>query len=240
MNNRVVANGTPLADRFDNVARVARRAGYDPTLFGYTDTGVDPLVADGPDDPRLDSYDGVLPGFSIGLRLPEDQCAVARVARGARLRRARRTGSTRCAASPTGPPSTRTRRSSPTAFSTGSIARTAGWFAHAVVPAPALAVRGGGGVRARATTPPTSTLPIAPPPTRSTRCTTRCSTLPERRGTRRRGARCGALRAQYFGMVTEVDAQLGRVLDAIRHAASGTTPSSSSPPTTASSSATTV
>jgi iron complex outermembrane receptor protein len=35
MNNRVVANGTPLADRFDNLARVARRAGFDPTLFGY-------------------------------------------------------------------------------------------------------------------------------------------------------------------------------------------------------------
>ena len=54
MNNRVVANGTPLAARFDNVARVARRRGYDPTLFGYTDTGFDPLVADGPEDARLD------------------------------------------------------------------------------------------------------------------------------------------------------------------------------------------
>ena len=30
MNNRVVGNGTPLDDRFDNVARVARRAGYAP------------------------------------------------------------------------------------------------------------------------------------------------------------------------------------------------------------------
>ena len=44
MNNRVVANGTPLDDRFDNVARAARRAGYAPTLFGYTDQGVDPRL----------------------------------------------------------------------------------------------------------------------------------------------------------------------------------------------------
>src|ERR1039458_6694 len=73
MNNRVVANGTPLADRFDNVARVARRSGFDPTLFGYTDIGLDPLQADGPADPRLGACDGVLPGFAVGLQLPEDQ-----------------------------------------------------------------------------------------------------------------------------------------------------------------------
>ena len=53
MNNRVVANGTPLDDRFDNVARMAGRAGYAPALFGYTDQGVDPRLASGPDDPRL-------------------------------------------------------------------------------------------------------------------------------------------------------------------------------------------
>jgi arylsulfatase A-like enzyme len=63
LNNRVVGNGTPLDDRFDNIARAARRAGYRPTLFGYTDQGIDPREADGPDDPRLSSYEGVLPGF---------------------------------------------------------------------------------------------------------------------------------------------------------------------------------
>ena len=42
MNNRVVANGTPLDTRLDNIAHAARRAGYDPALFGYTDQGVDP------------------------------------------------------------------------------------------------------------------------------------------------------------------------------------------------------
>ena len=48
------------------------------------------------------------------------------------------------------------------------------------------------------------------------------------------------MRAQYFGMISEVDDQLGRVWDALRDARrSGTTRWSSSPPTTASSSATT-
>jgi arylsulfatase A-like enzyme len=73
MNNRVVANGTPLARGFDNLAYVARRAGYDPTLFGYTDQGLDPAAANGDDDPRLSYYDGILPGFSVGLYLPETQ-----------------------------------------------------------------------------------------------------------------------------------------------------------------------
>ena len=72
MNNRVVGNGTPLDDRFDNVARAARRAGYRPTLFGYTDQGIDPRVAQ-PDDPRLSTYEGVLPGFEVGLGLRANQ-----------------------------------------------------------------------------------------------------------------------------------------------------------------------
>jgi arylsulfatase A-like enzyme len=69
MNNRVVGNGTPLDHRFDNVARAARRAGYRPALFGYTDQGIDPRHADGPDDPRLSDYEGVLPGFDAALEL---------------------------------------------------------------------------------------------------------------------------------------------------------------------------
>ena len=72
MNNRVVANGTPLDDRFDNVARMARRAGYAPALFGYTDQGGDPRLASGPDDPRLSTCEGVLPGFDAVLELTED------------------------------------------------------------------------------------------------------------------------------------------------------------------------
>ena len=70
-NHRVVANGTPLDRRFDNVALAGRRAGYSPALFGYTDQSVDPRDATGPDDPRLSFYEGVLPGFDCVLDLPE-------------------------------------------------------------------------------------------------------------------------------------------------------------------------
>ncbi|MCA9712268.1 MAG: sulfatase-like hydrolase/transferase, partial [Myxococcales bacterium] len=72
MNNRVVSNGTPLDSRFDNLALAARRAGYRPALFGYTDQGIDPRLATGPDDPRLDTYEGVLAGFDAVLHLPTE------------------------------------------------------------------------------------------------------------------------------------------------------------------------
>ena len=66
MNHRVVVNGTPLDQRHTNVALEARRAGYEPTLFGYTDQSVDPrTVPTG--DARLLSYQGVLPGFQQRL-----------------------------------------------------------------------------------------------------------------------------------------------------------------------------
>ena len=70
MNNRVVANGSPLDHRFDNVARAARRAGYEPVLFGYTDQGVDPRTV-GRDDPGLWNWEGVLPGFECIVNLDE-------------------------------------------------------------------------------------------------------------------------------------------------------------------------
>lgn len=75
MNHRVVGNGTPLDDRFDNVARLARRAGFSPTLFGYTDQAIDPRVAEGAGDPRLRTYEGVLPGFEVALDLTGDHRA---------------------------------------------------------------------------------------------------------------------------------------------------------------------
>ncbi|MBX3312764.1 MAG: alkaline phosphatase family protein [Actinobacteria bacterium] len=69
MNHRSVHNGTPLDDGIDNLARVARAAGFDPTLFGYTDTTVDVRRVADPDDPRLRDYEGVLPGFRVGTLL---------------------------------------------------------------------------------------------------------------------------------------------------------------------------
>ena len=70
--NRSILNGTPLDARFTNVALVARELGYDPVLFGYTDTSVDPRTV-APGDPRLFSYEGILPGFRALLEDPWEQ-----------------------------------------------------------------------------------------------------------------------------------------------------------------------
>jgi arylsulfatase A-like enzyme len=70
--NRSLLNGTPLDARFTNVALIARAMGYDPVLFGYTDTSVDPRTVP-PGDPRLFSYEGVLPGFRALIEDPWEQ-----------------------------------------------------------------------------------------------------------------------------------------------------------------------
>ena len=70
--NRSLLNGTPLDARFTNVALLARALGYDPVLFGYTDTSVDPRTVP-PEDTRLFSYEGVLPGFRALVEDPWEQ-----------------------------------------------------------------------------------------------------------------------------------------------------------------------
>lgn len=70
MNHRSGRNGTPLDARHSNLALEVRKAGYDPTLFGYTDTSVDPRRYP-PDDPAVRTYEGVLPGMTVGLLLPD-------------------------------------------------------------------------------------------------------------------------------------------------------------------------
>ena len=72
MNNRVCRNGTPIDGRHFNIALAARALGYDPTLFGYTDVSPDPR-RHAPGDPVLKSYEGVLPGFTARCLLPEHQ-----------------------------------------------------------------------------------------------------------------------------------------------------------------------
>ncbi|MEQ8603294.1 MAG: alkaline phosphatase family protein [Marivibrio sp.] len=69
--HRSLRNGTPLDDRFTNLALEARRLGYDPALFGYTDISPDPRGKD-PGDPIFDSYEGVLPGMTRVCRLDDD------------------------------------------------------------------------------------------------------------------------------------------------------------------------
>lgn len=69
-------NGTPLKRDTPNLATVLRAQGYDPLLFGYTDTSHDPRFLP-PDDPRLFSYEELAPGFTevVRMRLEEDSTA---------------------------------------------------------------------------------------------------------------------------------------------------------------------
>ena len=61
-NHRSGTNGTPLDARHTNWALEAGRIGYDPVLFGYTDTANDPRELE-EDSPWLKTYEGPLPGI---------------------------------------------------------------------------------------------------------------------------------------------------------------------------------
>lgn len=63
MNHRSVRNGTPLDARFTTLAMEMRRLGYSPMLVGYTDISLDPRGRD-PNDPAVKTYAGTLPGFT--------------------------------------------------------------------------------------------------------------------------------------------------------------------------------
>ncbi len=71
MNHRVTNNGAPLADHLPMLPRMLREHGYDPTLFGYSDTALDPATLD-QHDPRRTSYEQPMSGFSAGLLLDDD------------------------------------------------------------------------------------------------------------------------------------------------------------------------
>ncbi len=73
-NHRSVVNGTPLDARHTNVALEARKAGFEPVLFGYTDISADPR-AHAPGDPALSSYNGLLPGMTPVVWWKDDQLA---------------------------------------------------------------------------------------------------------------------------------------------------------------------
>ncbi len=207
LNNRVVANGTPLDARFDNLALAARRAGYAPTLFGYTDQSIDPRESTGPDDPRLSSYEGVLPGFDVGLDLNGDHRAW--------IEWLERLGYPRPADADAALEleSERPLEHSASSFVTDRLVewiegQRGPWFAHASYfrPHPPYAAAG---PFAHAYDPASIPSPLAPATSRH----------PLHEGLMRHpetAAPSGddairAIRAQYFGMVSEVDHQLGRV-----------------------------
>ncbi|MBY6116708.1 sulfatase-like hydrolase/transferase [Mameliella alba] len=70
-NHGVFANNVPLDTRHRTVAQELRRFGYAPTLFGYTDTRLDPRQFD-PGDPRRVAKYQVMPGCEVGCHQPDD------------------------------------------------------------------------------------------------------------------------------------------------------------------------
>jgi arylsulfatase A-like enzyme len=213
MNNRVVANGTPLTRGFDNLAFVGRRAGYDPTLFGYTDQGLDPASANGPDDPRLNYYDGILPGFSVGLYLPETQAGWVQYLREqgydveANWRPLLR-----------GEPDRPAKHSLSGFLTTRFLEwlghQESGWFAHLsyLRPHPPYAAAGH---FATMYDPADVELPIAPVGASERHPLHEAALGWEPVSAPTDEAAMRHLKAQYYGMISEVDSQLARVVDAI-------------------------
>jgi arylsulfatase A-like enzyme len=73
-NHRSYVNGTPLDDRHTNWALESRKLGYDPVLFGYTDTSRDPRSLP-LDSPWRSTYEGPLPGLRPVVLMGEDPIA---------------------------------------------------------------------------------------------------------------------------------------------------------------------
>lgn len=211
MNNRVVANGTPLDSGFDNVALAARRAGYDPVMFGYTDQSIDPRLSSGPDDPWLSTYEGILPGFTCLLDLSESHTPWLQwlEERGHSVDNAIRALATE---------HTRPAELSVSSFMTDTVIdwlsrQNDGWFAHAsyVRPHPPYSAAGEYGTMYREED---VGLPIAtsadPEPFHHTLLQLDNTRAPQDESALRR------MRAQYFGMISEVDNQLGRLWEWLR------------------------
>ena len=71
MNHRVVQNSVPMDGRHTNLALEMRRAGYEPGLVGYTTTTPDPRVTP-PEDPRFKNLGALMPGwYPVGPWEPE-------------------------------------------------------------------------------------------------------------------------------------------------------------------------
>ncbi|WP_237152942.1 sulfatase-like hydrolase/transferase [Oryzibacter oryziterrae] len=69
MTNRVVRNGAPLDQRFDNLAAAMRRIGYEPALFGHADQVPEPWETD---PTRRRRWQGELNGFTEVLERADD------------------------------------------------------------------------------------------------------------------------------------------------------------------------
>ena len=70
MNHRVTDNGAPLADHLPTLPKALRSLGYRPTLFGYTDTTYDPMTLS-PGAPELTEWEQPMRGFDLGVHLDD-------------------------------------------------------------------------------------------------------------------------------------------------------------------------
>ncbi len=211
MNNRVVANGTPLDDRFDNLARAARLTGLDPTLFGYTDQGVDPRTVRSADDPRLSSYEGVLPGFSVELDLTGDNVPWLEWLEGLGYDLPSRPIDA-LATEPDRPEDVGLSAFTTNRYLDWLERQDRPWFAHLsyLRPHPPYAAAGRW---ARAFDPDEVDMPIPAGPRRHPFHETALHLPQAAAPTDERTVR--NMRAQYYGMIGDVDAQLGRIWDAL-------------------------
>jgi len=232
MNHRSVRNGTPLDARFTNVALEARRLGYEPSLIGYTDTSADPRRHDR-NDPALRTYAGTLPGFKQlvpgsegdaawlqhlagkGYDLPDDPDQIYEPARAAPKGRG-----------PTWAPARYKAEDSRTAFTVAGALRFIAqqrrpWFLHLsilhphppfIAPAPYHAMYDAAEVPGfrRATTPEEEARRHPYVAYMRRHHLQRDGLAPARHPEEETAMR--QLRATYYGLMTEVDDQFGRLV----------------------------
>ena len=67
--HRSVTNGAPLDKRFTNIAKEVSKIGYEPDLYGYTDTSWDPRYLE-PQDEKNFTYESPMEGFNTKCLLP--------------------------------------------------------------------------------------------------------------------------------------------------------------------------
>ena len=232
-----VLNGTPLDARFTNVALEARAAGYDPVLFGYTDASVDPRTVDARRPAAAAPTRACCPGFRAVRRLPLEPLDARGSTTSTRSATRCPTAAARTSSGPTARsrarPTTGRRWAPPiyaaehteTAFLTDELL--------AVARRPTRTDRRRAVVRPRQLHPPAPAVPGARAVPRPVRPGRRCpfpvrAADPRGRGRaapagrlavvggrapRTTSAEMRQLRATYYGMMTEVDDQLGRLLD---------------------------
>ena len=68
--HRSVRNGAPLDKRFTNIAKEIKKIGYDPKLFGYTDTTWDPRFLNDEDKKKF-TFESPMEGFDPICHLSE-------------------------------------------------------------------------------------------------------------------------------------------------------------------------